>query len=45
MKHTDTLMPYILASMHPMMHLSLLTSSIVLYSFDSEQFFKVPNAE
>lgn len=45
MKHTDTLMPYILASMHPMLHLSLLTSSVILYSSDTEGFFSVPNAE
>ena len=45
MKHTDTLMPYILASMHPTLHLSLLTSSIILYSFNSERFFNVPNAD
>lgn len=31
--------------MHPMMHLALLTSSIILYSFDSERFFKVPNTD
>lgn len=45
MKHTDTLMPYILASMHPTIHLALLTSSIILYSFDSEKFFNVPSAD
>jgi len=44
MKHTDTMMPYILASMHPMLHLSLLTSSIVMSSLDNKKFFEVPNA-
>ena len=45
MKHTDTLMPYILASMHPMLHLSLLTSSVIMYSMDREAFFKVPGGD
>lgn len=45
MKHTDTLMPYMLASMHPTLHLSLLTSGVVLYSFNTEFFLKVPNAD
>lgn len=45
MKHTDTLMPYILASMHPMLHLSLLTSSVILYSSNYDKFFEIPNED
>ena len=44
MKHTDNILPYILASMHPMMHLAMLTSSAILRATDGEQFFNVPNS-
>lgn len=37
MKLDDTLMPYILASMHPMLKLSLVTSSVIKYSLDNER--------
>jgi hypothetical protein len=30
MKQSDTILPYYLASMHTIMHLSLLTASLVL---------------
>jgi hypothetical protein len=43
MKHTDNILPYILASMHPMMHLAMLMSSAILRTTNSEQFMKVPN--
>lgn len=43
MKHTDNILPYILASMHPMMHLAMMTSSVILRTTGGEQFFKVPN--
>lgn len=45
MKHTDTMIPYILASMHPILHLALLTSTIILTTVDQENFFKIPNIE
>lgn len=31
--------------MHPLLHLSLLTSCVILYSYDNDKFFNVPNAE
>jgi hypothetical protein len=34
MKHTDNVVPYVLASMHPLLHMSLLTSTIVLTTYD-----------
>jgi hypothetical protein len=45
MKHKDTVTPYILASMHPLMHLALLTTSIVLHTLDNDGFYKVPNED
>jgi hypothetical protein len=38
-------MPYFLASMHTIMHLSLLTASLVLQIVDYDLFFNVPNSE
>jgi hypothetical protein len=43
MKHSDNILPYMLASMHPMIHLSLLTASMVLRSYDNDGFFEIPN--
>lgn len=43
MKHSDNILPYMLASMHPMIHLSLLTASMVLRSYDNDGFFNIPN--
>jgi len=34
-------MPYILASMHPLLHMSLLFTSLLLLSFDYDLFYKV----
>lgn len=45
MKHKDTVTPYIMASMHPIMHLALLTSGIILISMDNDKFYEVPNEE
>ena len=42
MKQFDTILPYILASMDPIMHMSLLTSSLILHGFNYDQFFKIP---
>jgi len=36
------LVPYILASMHPIMHMSLLFTSLILISLDTEKFYDVP---
>lgn len=44
MKHIDNILPYILASMHPIMHLTMLTSGGLLRSMYKEEFFNVPNA-
>jgi hypothetical protein len=44
MKHIDNILPYILASMHPIMHLTMLTSGAILRSMYREEFFNVPNA-
>lgn len=41
MKPFDSLMPYILASMHPIMHMSLLFTSLILVSLDYEKFYEV----
>ena len=35
-------MPYYLASMHPILHFSLLTSSLILQIFFHDKFFNVP---
>ena len=43
MKHDDTIMPYILASMHPLMHLSLLTAGSMLRFVNSDKFYDIPN--
>jgi hypothetical protein len=43
MKHDDTIMPYILASMHPLMHLSLLTAGSLLRFVDNDKFYTIPN--
>jgi hypothetical protein len=45
MKHDDTIMPYILASMHPLMHLSLLTAGSMLRFVDNQKFYDIPNKE
>ena len=41
MKPYDSLMPYILASMHPIMHMSLLFTSLILISLDTDKFYEV----
>ena len=43
MKHDDTIMPYILASMHPLMHLSLVTAGSLLRFVDNDKFYDIPN--
>ena len=43
MKYTDTVVPYVLASMHPILHLSLLTTTILLTTINQEAFYEVPN--
>jgi hypothetical protein len=40
----DTLIPYKLASMHSLLHLALLTTSVLLQFSGSEDFFFVPQA-
>jgi len=42
MKPTDNLAPYILASMHPMMHMSLLFTSFIMIAHDREKFYEIP---
>lgn len=41
MKSFDSLIPYILASMHPLMHMTLLLSSVILIMYDTEKFYAV----
>ena len=36
-------MPYYLASMHPILHFSLLTTSLIFQIFYHDKFFLVPN--
>jgi len=44
MKFKDTLVqPYVLAAGHPIMHVSLLTASLILHGVNNEQFFNIPN--
>ena len=38
-------MPYIMASMHPLMHLTFLITSTILYFTEYKNFFEVPNAK
>jgi len=42
MKPTDNLAPYILASMHPIMHMSLLFTSFIMIAHDREKFYEIP---
>mmetsp|Transcript_4816 Transcript_4816/g.8258 ORF Transcript_4816/g.8258 Transcript_4816/m.8258 type:complete len:207 (-) Transcript_4816:1176-1796(-) len=42
MKPSDNLVPYVLASMHPLLHMTLLITSLVLVSLDHEKFYEVP---
>ena len=41
MKPYDSFMPYILASMHPLLHMSLLFTALLLLSFDYDLFYTV----
>ena len=41
MKPFDSLVPYVLASMHPIMHMSLLFTSLILIGLDTEKFYEV----
>jgi hypothetical protein len=45
MKHKDTVTPYVLASMHPMMHLALLTTGLALQMMDNDKFYSIPNSD
>jgi len=37
---TDSLSPYYLASMHPMMHLTMLFTSMILIALDQSKFYE-----
>mgnify|MGYP006889595519 CR=1 FL=1 len=41
MKSFDSLIPYILAAMHPLMHMTLLISSVALITYDQDRFWAV----
>lgn len=41
MKNKDSLIPYILMTMHPMLHMSLLISSVILHTTHYEKFYEV----
>ena len=41
MRPTDSLVPYILASMHPIMHMSLLITSMLLIFINQDKFYEV----
>ena len=41
MRPTDSLVPYILASMHPMLHISLLLTSMLLIFINQDKFYDV----
>ena len=43
MKQKDTILPYILSSMHPILHLSLLTTCSILHYLDHDQFYNIQN--
>ena len=43
--YKDTIMPYVMASMHPMMHMALLGTSLIFYFTEHKNFFEVPNAK
>jgi hypothetical protein len=42
MKSIDSLIPYILASMHPLMHMTLLITGFTLVQYDKTKFYEVP---
>jgi hypothetical protein len=42
--YKDTIMPYVMASMHPLMHLTFLITSTFFYLTNKDEFLKVPNA-
>ena len=41
MKTTDSLIPYILMTLHPILHVSLLITSLILVNRNYNEFFKV----
>lgn len=45
MKHDDTIMPYIMASMHPLMHLALVSTGCLLRFVDNAKFYNIPNKD
>ena len=41
MRPSDSLIPYVLSSMHPLLHMSMLITNLILLSYDHELFFKI----
>lgn len=42
MKSLDNLIPYVLASMHPLMHMSMLATSLIMVTLDQKNFYNTP---
>ena len=41
MKTTDSLAPYILMSMHPLLHVSMFASGMIMLQRNKEEFYKI----
>ena len=41
MKLTDSLIPYNLMSMHPLLHLTMLTTGLILVNRDKDGFYEI----
>lgn len=39
MKLTDSLIPYQLMTVHPLMHVSLMTSALIMHFTNNEEFY------
>ena len=41
MRPYDSLVPYVLASMHPLLHMSMLFTSLIMIGLGKEEFYEV----
>jgi hypothetical protein len=45
MKTTDSLIPYILMTLHPILHISLLVTLLIAVNRNKDEFFKVDGSK
>ena len=41
MRPSDSLIPYVLSSMHPLMHMSMFFTSLILIGRDQDKFYEI----